>query len=201
MFVVTFLSSWLTNLSLDANQWSPEEVASWVSSTFEEGKEEILSSLAEITGRKLLLLGNEELLARGLEKYPLRRAVLKTVKEELAVDWTTAPFNKEVRDWTVADVFLWLHSRQLQRFANFCIVQKITGQDLVRLTQKDLLSLGIKKQKHRTTFMSAIQTLKTGPLQAKMSGLTIAELTPKIVTFSVWTPSTWDLKVISSYCE
>jgi len=66
-------------VTLGVSTWSSREVFQWIHSTFQDGRSEIEEALWDIDGRRLISLTNEELIRKGLQKYPHRKQVLAAV--------------------------------------------------------------------------------------------------------------------------
>ena len=164
-------------ISTEALAWSSHEVKAWINKTMNEGKTDVLDALGNLDGRGLLNVTKEQLIHRGLSNtlcdsllnfieefqrgnnpFPFiymsekRNAVTDLIKDERK----KLVFAKDPKTWTVADVLLWLHVNRLSEYKNFFIVQKINGSSLVKLTEQDLVNIGIKIQRHRTFILILI---------------------------------------------
>jgi SAM domain (Sterile alpha motif) len=66
----------------------------------------------------------------------------------------------DVHDWSVADVFEWLTSAQLDEYSTSFRENEVNGSLLVDITLDDLDYLGVKKLGHRKIILRSIEDLR-----------------------------------------
>eukprot|EP01102_Stenamoeba_stenopodia_P019884 TRINITY_DN7603_c0_g1_i1.p1 TRINITY_DN7603_c0_g1~~TRINITY_DN7603_c0_g1_i1.p1 ORF type:complete len:929 (-),score=165.64 TRINITY_DN7603_c0_g1_i1:115-2901(-) len=145
----------------EASFWTPAEVSNWVKSFEDEGRNEIISALQGMNGQQLLAVTNEVLVSRGLEKLGLRKKVLRSVQSlKEGNNPHDSIYYKDPSTWTIGDISLWLDINELSEYKRLFLVQKITGAELMRMTNDTLLNLGVSKLGHRKALLKCIQALK-----------------------------------------
>lgn len=69
-------------------------------------------------------------------------------------------YNKDLLNWTVADVGLWLGFVSLEKFRILFIQQEISGNELSSVSLSDLNSIGIHSKREQKKVLQKIEALK-----------------------------------------
>lgn len=116
-----------------------------------------------IAGRKLLLLDEPALRQMGVNKLGHRKQIIRRAAEaKLSPRRRLAAYPLPAQ-WTTREVCDWLQVIQLEQYRQLFFNERVTGEQLIELTDASLTKMGIIALGHRKRILKQIVTVTMDP--------------------------------------